>query len=1295
MFAICSRPSLTLKDATVVSTYSGTIFKTAYDATLYKTASGTTEQLHPCDANVYMENCRFYTEGTAISEAYESDVAYPEYEVQKSEIAFKNCYFACKAFFEKSVSSGSPTYTDCYFTTPELQSVSENILGTSQKNEFILKTLEFNYTDATLDSNEPFTLKTGTQSVTYNRTTKPADSYATITWVGFNGAVVSEPWESGTGIIPTPPNTPDFLPKTTEAYTYRFTPEIAEVKGDATYTLSPTLNFVLKANLTLYADFVYNIYLPREIGDSKDLNFVTLDGVESPLSKTVTIEGKEYYVIENHIPAQDGDKTFDFSVNITTPTGILEKSWTFSIPDYVEKVNSGNYSENAKAMVNSAMTYVKAASNYQNEPDIYTVTGLTHISGVKAEEMSEDMRTVFYGMNLNIKEKINFRFYIYDDISLSENKISFTYPQSNVRTTVTLTPDDLTKTDYVVSDRSLSYYEFEMKAFDLRDKISIRLGDPNKETPDFTYSLANYVYYANDESEEIEDRAALTTLMDAMWAYSIASEEYIKNATSDSPEIDITIDGKKINAIVANSDEEIAAANKLANEIYAVSGAKPEIVKEDTADGNIVISLITPTPECDCSITVENGDLVMNCSYKSLLENAVGYFAAEYITPLSNNFDFEDTFSQNYYTDRIYYSDFGAAGDGKTDDFFAIKAAHDYANIAKRYTVCADSGKSYYISNTRSAGTTHTVSIKTNVDWADAKFTIDDSKLSVHTNSAIIKESIFRISSDYAESKITNQAVLNAILENGLNRGTTRIDLGFDYPVMIVPYNSSHMIYRRRGYSAWAGEAMHEIILLDENGFVDDSTPVMFDYTALDSITVYRVDDTPVTVEGGEFTTIASDIDCVVRDENGFAVEIKEHYIERGLKVSRSHTTVKNVKHFVEGEISLDRQKNGEVGAPYRGFFQAITANEVTFEGCVLSAKRCYNKSLVQREDGTRFSGTKGTYGISADRVNKLVYKNCTQANFWVITEEIDENTHVLKYAKENDPNAVTSMAKNSFTNSRMYWGIGGTNYCKNMSYINSTLSRFDAHQGLYNGEVVGSVVNAISLTGQGKMLIKDTRCIGQSAEATDNAVFSLRSDYGSTWDGTVTVDNVDVLVYATSEDKTAEFGVVSNTYTNWYYGYVCHFPNLVINNLKFHNSYKYYRGDSDTLLSSDVSVRLLAQNVLDSEPNIHLDTTLNRHPIFPDVDNDGDENNYVDGTEIIFDGQTDASGVVDTTSNQNLNPTKPPKTITVTNNPHGEYNFQFDVSTFFKSTTITVNGELINKGYDLRPTDSPVADYN
>ena len=47
----------------------------------------------------------------------------------------------------------------------------------------------------------------------------------------------------------------------------------------------------------------------------------------------------------------------------------------------------------------------------------------------------------------------------------------------------------------------------------------------------------------------------------------------------------------------------------------------------------------------------------------------------------------------------VTYLDFGAKGDGVTDDFKAIYEAHEYAN-KNGLTVKTDDGKTYYIHDT-------------------------------------------------------------------------------------------------------------------------------------------------------------------------------------------------------------------------------------------------------------------------------------------------------------------------------------------------------------------------------------------------------------------------------------------------------------------------------------------------------------------------------------------------------------------------------------------------------------------
>lgn len=71
----------------------------------------------------------------------------------------------------------------------------------------------------------------------------------------------------------------------------------------------------------------------------------------------------------------------------------------------------------------------------------------------------------------------------------------------------------------------------------------------------------------------------------------------------------------------------------------------------------------------------------------------------------------------------VTYGQFGAMGDGITDDFDAIIAAHDYAN-QYNMPVKADKGARYYLS-----GRKKTITVRTSTDFGDAEFIIDDTNV--------------------------------------------------------------------------------------------------------------------------------------------------------------------------------------------------------------------------------------------------------------------------------------------------------------------------------------------------------------------------------------------------------------------------------------------------------------------------------------------------------------------------------------------------------------------------------------
>ena len=613
----------------------------------------------------------------------------------------------------------------------------------------------------------------------------------------------------------------------------------------------------------------------------------------------------------------------------------------------------------------------------------------------------------------------------------------------------------------------------------------------------------------------------------------------------------------------------------------------------------------------------------------------------------------------------VTYEEFGAVGDGVTEDYAAIVKAHDYAN-EKGLPVKARNGAQYYICDPRVDGENRTATIKTDVEWGDAKFIIDDSRIKVDgENAAWRGHTVFRVESDYEKIRIEDEEILRRVTDAGLGRKSTKVAITLDYPAMIIPCDSKHKVFRRLNYGGWQGSSKHEIIVIDKEGNISEETPLMFEYDKLDYIDVIRLDIDPVTITGGEFTTIANRDNILRWKDDGTSYRIGG-YFSRGIIVKRSYTTVKGTKHYIKGELPMSEQvnENGDIIAiccPYGGFFQGNDANHVTFEDCVMSGRRAYNYVT---------GGACGTYGLAGSNVNKIVFKNCKQSNFWVT---VDEN-HEIHPANEGDPGAVTSMSGHTVNGKTlmMHWGIGGTNFCKNMEYIGCTLSRFDAHCGLYHGKLIDSTINGLEVVGVGELLLENTRWfarIGGKNAGAGNSFFYLRDDYASTWDGEMKIINCEGYSRVNEDMNTYIF---CHSYNNWYYGYQAYFPNLTVENLRYFDAF------TREPFAKGTKIRLVG-NSLAREPMMHAEYTSKCPSIFPDVDEDGD--GFVDGTKIPFDDVESIRGITDPTSMKNFNPVVPPAHIKITGNTEG-YSYvvpdtsEYEGGGFFGTTEFVADGE-------------------
>ena len=498
-------------------------------------------------------------------------------------------------------------------------------------------------------------------------------------------------------------------------------------------------------------------------------------------------------------------------------------------------------------------------------------------------------------------------------------------------------------------------------------------------------------------------------------------------------------------------------------------------------------------------------------------------------------------------TTFVRYEEFGAVGDGVTNDFTAIFNTHAYAN-EKNIPVKATDGAVYYISDTKINGVVSSAQIKTDTAWGAAHFIIDDSELDYNKDSETPRKDIFTVSQSVSSYKITDAAKLSAL--GSINSKSTALPFALGHEAIVIIKDTSHKVFRRWGTSysesTRSGYDQTDVLLVDKDGKISEKSPVTYDYTNCTSVTVYKIDTAPLTVSGGTFTTKA----CAL-DAKSSAGSFKTYY--RGIYVNRSNTTLDGIKHYIVGEISTDDYKNnGKEGVDYRGFFYIQYAANVTVSNSVITGRRYYGTA---------------TYDFGAHTVVNLTLDGVKQSNFYVNSDGTASETYT----------GLSSMTGN------LCWGIMGTNFSKTITVKNSSISRFDSHCGLYNGSIEKSKINRIQLTGTGKFNIVDTEFYSPGTSKSNSSLIYLRPDYGSTWDGDIEIKNVTAYL------RGNDFYLMYYIYRNWDFGYKTHVPNITVDNLKV----KVQGVDAP----EGFNIRLIVKDAFEAEDSMHLSTTSSTHP--------------------------------------------------------------------------------------------------
>ena len=476
---------------------------------------------------------------------------------------------------------------------------------------------------------------------------------------------------------------------------------------------------------------------------------------------------------------------------------------------------------------------------------------------------------------------------------------------------------------------------------------------------------------------------------------------------------------------------------------------------------------------------------------------------------------------------KLTYGMFGAVGDGFTNDYEAIKTAHDYANYlylntGTMVTVYGEKGKKYYIST--GAESNKFINVITNVDWQGCTLIFDDyvDKNGDGINDVIYKDPIFDVVPDMTAA--TGWAISTDIdnpksVLPKLNSSTKNVYSIVEALKKTDNYTSPYRQGIKKDYDAceiWGayiedGTPRWIRKGISQNGSTGEMitfnsktgellSDVDFDYSNISTIRVFPIRNKGISIGNAKIITYSNN--------KVYPSKTKETYTNRNIRVRYTGNVIlHDIEHVLDETrhpYTSDYQTNSKANL-YYGIIDVMYCGYISLDNIVLNA---HTPSLMP---GTKDSYN-GTYDLTVDNTAYLYMNRIRYGNY---KRDIADDTK---------------------------WGVMGTNQCKGFFVENSVINRIDAHRGVTDLYISNTVLGArgMTLTGQGYFYADSVTFDKASMPIT------LRQDYGASWDGDMYFNNI---TFNLPKDKTSYLIYAYNT-EDWDFGYKTYFPNLYMNNV-------------------------------------------------------------------------------------------------------------------------------------------------
>ncbi len=414
----------------------------------------------------------------------------------------------------------------------------------------------------------------------------------------------------------------------------------------------------------------------------------------------------------------------------------------------------------------------------------------------------------------------------------------------------------------------------------------------------------------------------------------------------------------------------------------------------------------------------------------------------------------------------VTYEQFGAVGDGLTDDLPAIVAAHAFANEQRR-PVRSSPAATYHLGRQAL-----TAVIQTSTDWNTSRFIIDDSQ-GVEDNN----RSLFEVQSQLEPVPLTIER---------LTVGQKRLDTRPATDLLVLVEDDNQRRFIRRGLNVNSGTAQKEVFILRRDGTIEGA--IEWNYETITRIEAQPIDPEPLVLRGGFFINIA----------NRMVHAVGYKYWSRNLLISRSNTVVDGLSYEVVGQT--------DVGHPYRGFLSAQQVANITLRNCRISPHKVY-KTIGR----AGLPVSMGTYGYSAGLVVNFTMQGCRMGDI--------HNTELWGIAGTN---FMKNLLVEDCVLSRMdvHMGVSGFYIIRRSTLGHMGINAIGRGRLIVEDSTVHSqrlikFRNDYGATWDGDVLVRNSRWVPPRPDSSPVAMFGVQNDgthdfgYDSSMPATIRIEGL------------------------------------------------------------------------------------------------------------------------------------------------------------------------------------------